>query len=92
MVSMPTMLHGLDAREHSQPLAFDLDRANVGDHSTFGNGVHRCAGALLARTEIRITLEEWFARIPEFRLDEDRPVVMKGGLVGLIDSLPLRWD
>jgi cytochrome P450 len=71
---------------------FDFGRVNAGEHSTFGNGVHRCAGAMLARMEMRITIEEWFARIPQFRIDERRPFVVKGGLVGLIESLPLRWD
>jgi len=61
-------------------------------HSTFGNGIHLCAGSVLARLEMRITLKEWFARIPQFRIDDRHRVVMKGGLVGLIESLPLCWD
>ena len=61
-------------------------------HSTFGNGPHRCPGAHLARTEILISLDQWFARIPRFAYDGDAPPVVHGGIVGTLESLPLRWD
>jgi cytochrome P450 len=35
-------------------------------HWGFGGGVHRCLGSHLARAELRLVLEEWLARIPEF--------------------------
>ena len=43
-----------------------IDRA-VNRHVAFGVGIHRCAGSNLARMELRVALEEWLARIPEFR-------------------------
>ena len=54
------------------PDAFDrpgqviLDRAH-NRHVAFGSGIHRCAGSNLARMELRVALEEWLQRIPEFR-------------------------
>ncbi len=60
-------------------------------HSTFGHGVHRCPGTHLARTEIRITLEEWLARIPEFEVAPDQEIHYQGGIVGCIEALPLVW-
>ena len=55
------------------PEAFDrpdeviLDRAK-NRHVAFGVGIHRCAGSNLARMELRVAIETWLQRIPEFRL------------------------
>jgi cytochrome P450 len=37
-------------------------------HIAFGGGVHRCLGSHLARRELRVTLKEWHARIPDYRI------------------------
>ncbi len=76
------------------PEAFDdadkiiLDRA-VNRHVAFGSGIHRCAGSNLARMELRVALEEWLHRIPEFRLEEGRDVTWAGGQVRGPRSLPV---
>jgi cytochrome P450 len=68
------------------PEAFDdadkvvLDRA-VNRHVAFGSGIHRCAGSNLARMELRVALEEWLHRVPEFHLDESQDVTWAGGQV-----------
>ncbi len=90
VVIMPGVLHGLDEHVHADPLSVDFRRASRA-HSTFGNGAHRCPGAMLARAELRITLEEWLARIPDFEIAPDDGVVMQGGIVGCVLKLPLRW-
>lgn len=89
-IALPTPLHGLDeaAYDHAMDVEFDRD---VGAHSTFGHGTHRCPGAFLARTEVRLTVEEWLKRIPDFAIDPKRPVVKKAGLVGSVQALPLVW-
>jgi cytochrome P450 len=35
-------------------------------HWGFGGGVHRCLGSHLARAELRLVLEEWLVRVPDF--------------------------
>lgn len=60
--------------------------------TTFGNGPHRCPGNMLARAEIRVMLEEWMPRIPNFCLDSDAPPVIRTGVNGSFAALPLVWD
>jgi cytochrome P450 len=50
-------------------------------HAAFGLGIHRCVGSNLARMEIRVALEEWLRRIPEFRLDPNALVTWSQGTV-----------
>ncbi len=90
MIVMPP-LHGLDDDEFDDPMTVDFDRPPA-PNSTFGNGVHRCPGALLSQAELEITLHEWLARIPEFEIDPVRPPAMRGGVLGAILALELRWD
>jgi hypothetical protein len=65
-----------------------LDRAH-NRHVAFGAGIHRCAGSNLARMELRVALEEWLRRIPEFRLAEGAEVSWAGGQVRGPRVLPL---
>ena len=64
-----------------------LDRA-VNRHVAFGSGIHRCAGSNLARMELRVALEEWLSRIPEFHLSGDQ-VTWAGGQVRGPRTLPV---
>ncbi len=49
---------------------FDI-RREVGQHLTFGYGIHFCLGAALARLEGRIALDEVLKRFPEWDVDLD---------------------
>ena len=40
-------------------------------HAAFGLGIHRCIGSNLARMEMKIAVEEFLVRIPDFRLAGD---------------------
>ncbi|WP_433734391.1 cytochrome P450 [Nocardia sp. CA-129566] len=51
------------------PERFDVTRANAADHLSFGNGVHGCLGATLARLEGSVGLRALFERYPDLRLD-----------------------
>ncbi len=57
-----------------------IDR-KVNRHVAFGAGIHRCAGSNLARMELRVAIEEFLARIPEFELAEGGVVTWAGGQV-----------
>ncbi len=58
-------------------------------HAAFGLGIHRCIGSNLARMEIRIALEQWLARVPEFRLAPNAAVKWSEGSVRGPRRLPL---
>ena len=47
---------------------FDIHR-DIGQHLTFGYGIHFCLGAALARMEARVTLDEVLTRFPEWEVD-----------------------
>lgn len=91
MVMAPTVVVAMDEASNPDPLAFRLGRA-ARRHSTFGKGSHTCPGAHLARMELRIVLQEWFARIPEFRLADDQPLSYASGIVGSVQPFILEWD
>jgi cytochrome P450 len=90
MIVAPTMLDGLDERENQNPYTFDMKRTRQ-QHSTFGGGHHICPGARLARSELKILLEEWLQRIPEFSVDPDCEVSYSGGIVSSTDPFTLIW-
>jgi cytochrome P450 len=93
MVVLPTLLHGLDERVNVCPMDVDLHRVVDDDHhSTFGRGPHHCPGSYLARAELRITLETWLRRIPEFEVAPHSEIAYRGGVVPAIAALPLVWD
>ncbi len=77
-----------DPEVFDQPDTFIIDRAQ-NRHLAFGVGIHRCAGSNLARMELRLALEEWFAAIPEFELADPSTVTWAGGQVRGPRSIPV---
>ena len=61
-------------------------------HATFGAGAHYCMGSSLARAEIRIFLEEWHVRIPDFTIAQGATLTVKVGAAAMLQSLPLVWE
>ena len=90
-VSLSYPMANLDPAEFADPGRFDLRRENK-VHLTFGGGPHRCVGSHLARIELQTLYEEMLARLPEFRLDPDRPVRYRCGPVTGPRELHLLWD
>jgi hypothetical protein len=56
-----------DEREFEDPDRFDPHR-RIRRHLAFGQGLHFCLGANLARLEARVAFEELLARLPEYEL------------------------
>jgi cytochrome P450 len=81
---------GMDDRLNDNPLVVDFDRAKP-VHAAFGNGPHACPGAVLARREIRIFLQEWLSRIPDFHLKPGTQPVLATGMVNGVLQLDLCW-
>jgi hypothetical protein len=59
-------------------------------HAAFGLGIHRCLGSNLARMELRVALEEWLARYPEFELADPAAVTWSSGQVRGPRTIPVR--
>lgn len=91
MVVAPTALFGLSPKIHERPMEIEFDRPNK-QHATFGSGHHTCPGQSLARLEIRIFLEEWFARIPSFQLSPNQVVRHRAGITAGTDPFILEWQ
>ena len=89
-IILPTTLHGLDDRKFDEPMRVDFSRP-APIHSTFGNGAHRCPGSLLARTELKIFVEEWLKRIPDFALKAGTSPIYETGFLRSMRSLHLVW-
>ena len=78
-----------DERAWDEVESVNVDR-RVNKHLAFGGGVHRCLGSHLARMELRVVLEEWHARIPEYRVPEGVELDYSPSLRQIAD-LPLVW-
>lgn len=91
MVLVPSTLHGLDEQQNEDPMTLDFARKRI-SHSTFGGGAHICAGMHLAQMEIVVTLQEWLARIPVFRLEQGFRMMAHSGVVAQVERLDLEWD
>jgi cytochrome P450 len=77
-----------DERVFAEPFRFDVGR-DPNFHLGFGQGVHYCLGANLARLEMRVMLEEVFARYEAFELTGPAVWTRENRLLGL-KHLPVR--
>jgi cytochrome P450 len=80
-----------DPRRFTDPDRFDLHRKE-GAHLAFSAGNHFCLGAWFGRHLARVSLEILLDRLPNLRLDPDRPVTLSGWEFRAPDSTWVRWD
>lgn len=78
-----------DEREFDEPERLDLTR-KIRRHLAFGEGIHHCIGAPLARLEANIAVETVLTRIPEYQpcgpAERLRATTMRG-----FTSLPMEF-
>jgi cytochrome P450 len=73
------------------PDRVDLQRKS-NRHVAFGAGPHRCVGAAMSRMELRVALQEWHARVPDYQVEPGATVTQHVGSVAGLDQLPLVWN
>ena len=78
-----------DQRLFREPETLETGRENAGDHIAFGQGIHFCPGAMLARKEMNIAFTALLDRLDNFAIDRDQsdlsywPNIVLRGLKGL---------
>ena len=77
-----------DPAVFENPGLVQFDRAR-NRHAAFGLGRHRCLGSNLARMELRVALQEWLARYPDFELSDPAAVTWSAGQVRGPRTLPV---
>jgi len=81
-----------DPEVFAEPATFDVTRT-PNRHLAFGQGIHFCLGAPLARLEAKVAIEELLARAKNFRRTDDRMLrrvptfIMRG-----VRELPVAFD
>ncbi len=68
LISLGSSNH--DEEQFDNPENFDVKRKNARQHIAFGNGIHFCLGAPLARLELKILLEELALAFPHMTMIE----------------------
>lgn len=90
LIAINPALYNFDEQLFPEPEEVRFDRpAHV--NMTFGAGPHACPGANLTKLEVRIFLQEWLTRIPDFSVDPEVPVFKRSGQLHGINQLSLRW-
>jgi cytochrome P450 len=87
LLPFPAANRDPEAFERADEVVIDRE---VNRHTAFGLGIHRCIGSNLARMEVRIAMEVFIERFPEFELADPAAVTWSVGQVRGPRSLPIR--
>lgn len=74
----------------ADPYVFDIARSNAKAHLSFGNGIHTCLGASLARVEGAVALRSLYERFEDIKIEttpQRRPTVNIHGFRSLPATL-----
>lgn len=80
-----------DPAQFPDPDRFDIKRENAGQHLTFGMGIHRCLGAQLAQSEMRVAVEALIRRLPGLR-QAGAPVQHEYDRWRGLGAMPVAWE
>src|SRR5437667_134278 len=78
-----------DPSKYADPDSFDVAR-NPTDHVAFGDGIHFCLGAALARLEGQIAIGTLLRRFPNLQLLDDQPEWAGTSAIRGVTSVRLR--
>jgi cytochrome P450 len=81
IVACPSPAANRDPAQFPQPHELSYDRT-PNRHVGFGLGPHRCLGIHLARRELRVALQAFHRRLPDYRLHPGRKPELFGGMKG----------
>lgn len=87
-VAVHTTLAGRDPEEFPDPGQVRFDRNPR--HVSWGYGPHMCVGMHLAKREMRIAIEEFVNRIPQFAVKPNHEIEYTLGMIQPV-TLPLVW-
>jgi cytochrome P450 len=82
IVACPSPAANRDPAQFERPHELQLDRS-PNRHVGFGLGPHRCLGIHLARRELRIALQAFHRRLPDYRPHPAKPAELFGGMKGV---------
>ena len=77
-----------DERVFTEPMRFEVTRANANRTIAFGGGAHFCLGSTFARREIRTLLPRLLAAVDDIALDGE-PEHAQANFVGGVKHLPV---
>jgi cytochrome P450 len=78
----------LDPSQIENPLEANFDRPRQ-THMVFASGTHRCLGSHLARLELRLAVEEFHRRFPEYHITEGDEPCYDNIAVRMANYLPI---
>ena len=83
----------LDPEMWEDPEKFDVTRdyEKLKLHYAFGQGIHYCMGAPLARVEAKVALRLTLERMPNLRLTGE-PEEISAPVMHGVETLPVAWD
>lgn len=79
----------VDPQAFPDPLTVDFSRR--ANHIVFASGTHRCLGSHLARLEMRLAVEEFLKRIPDYSVAPDEELVYDNIAVRNVSYLPIAF-
>ncbi|HEY9760316.1 MAG TPA: cytochrome P450 [Oculatellaceae cyanobacterium] len=80
-----------DPNQFDAPGTFNIDR-QPNKHLAFGQGIHFCLGAPLARFEAKLAFEKLLSRLNSIELDADAVVYKDTASSRALESLPIRFQ
>lgn len=80
-------MYNLDESVFPQPMEVDFDRKTA--QRSFGDGVHFCPGAFLARMELRVFIGRWLSQVGEFRVKPGETIEYSPSSILSYKNLPL---